>query len=134
MLGVCKMIYNVAITLAVSALAIFACDGDCIKCHPALIKSGHLDKNHEILSTCIKCHKVTSDDLQRMGAICGQDCWQCHDVKKVMKIPNKAHLSLNRCIDCHTKLDKKDDMFSGYKEFSFPQQNNSLQNRLQKWQ
>ncbi len=107
----CKILLTLMLS---TATVLFACDGNCVKCHPTLIKNGHLDKNHAILSTCMNCHKVDTDDLAKMGAICGQDCWQCHDVKKVMKIPNKAHLSLNKCIDCHTKLDKKNNIFDGF--------------------
>ncbi len=85
---------------------LFACSGDCMKCHPKLLKNGKLDKNHEILSKCINCHKINSNDLERMGSLCGQDCWDCHSVEKVTSIKNKEHLSLNGCIECHKKLKK----------------------------
>ena len=92
-------------------LNLFACDGDCIKCHPTLIKSGSLDKNHKILAKCIDCHKITSNDLMRMGSLCGQDCWECHSVKKVMSIKIKEHQVLDKCINCHEKLYKNDLLF-----------------------
>jgi len=85
----------------------YACDGDCIKCHPKLLKNGKLDNNHKILKSCMKCHVVNSQDLKKMGSVCGEDCWQCHDVSKVTAIPNRAHKSLNKCIACHKKLDKQ---------------------------
>lgn len=87
---------------------LLACDGDCMKCHPSLMKSGSLDSDHKILKDCINCHQVSSNDLNRMGSLCGQDCWQCHNVNDVMKIQNKEHLALEQCISCHKKLDKND--------------------------
>ncbi len=101
----------------------YACDGDCIKCHPNLVKSGLLDKDHQILSKCINCHKISSNDLDRMGSLCGQDCWECHNIKKVMTIKNEEHLALDSCIECHKKLETKE---------SFIQQNNSLNNLFHK--
>jgi len=89
---------------------IYACDGDCVKCHPILIKSGHLDNNHKILKDCINCHKTTSNDLDKMGSLCGQDCWECHNMKKVMKIPIKEHFVLSKCIKCHKKLNKEQNL------------------------
>lgn len=96
------------------ASSIFACDGDCMKCHSALLKHGKLDANHKILRSCVKCHKLSSNDLAKMGSICGEDCWECHSVKKVMSVPIKEHLALNRCIACHKKL-KGNEYINSYK-------------------
>lgn len=89
----------------------FACSGDCIQCHPNLLKDGQLDKDHKILDNCINCHKVNEKDLAKMGSLCGQDCWDCHNVEKVsdVKLNGKQiteHLVLTDCIACHKKLDK----------------------------
>jgi hypothetical protein len=99
------MLKQIVLILTIT-LRVVACDGDCVKCHPTLMKSGSLDNNHKILSKCINCHKITSNDLERMGSLCGQDCWECHSVNKVMSIKNKEHEALNKCIDCHVKLYK----------------------------
>jgi len=90
---------------SISAL-LFACEGDCLKCHPTLIKSGRIDANHQILTTCKNCHNSTPKDFEKMGAACGQDCWECHSVQKVMAIKIKQHEVLKNCIACHKKLAK----------------------------
>lgn len=100
---------SIIITLIFLSSFIFACDGDCIKCHPKLLKNGKLDDNHKVLKNCINCHQVSDDDLQKMGAACGQDCWSCHSIDKVMNVRVKdktidEHSSLSSCIDCHIKL------------------------------
>jgi hypothetical protein len=106
---------NIIIVLVFVGSFLFACDGDCMKCHPSLLKKNGLDTNHKVLETCITCHQTSSDDLQRMGAMCGQDCWDCHSIEKVQKVLNPAHIVLNSCIDCHKKLDKKP--FYNFEEF-----------------
>jgi len=84
-----------------------ACEGDCVLCHPKLLKeNGKLDKEHAILTTCKSCH--TQEEMQKidMGGGCGQDCWECHDIKKVTRSGVLQHKGLQKCIDCHLKLDK----------------------------
>lgn len=98
---------NIIIILVFVGSFLFACDGDCMKCHPSLLEKNGPDANHKVLETCITCHQTSSDDLQRMGAMCGQDCWDCHSIDKVQKVVNPAHMVLNSCIDCHKKLDQK---------------------------
>jgi len=93
---------------------VFACDGDCMKCHPTLLKHGKLDSNHKILQSCVKCHKLKNNDLLRMGSACGEDCWECHSIKKVMTVPIREHLALNKCIACHKKL-KENKYSNSYK-------------------
>ena len=112
------MLKYIVIFLAI-IVRLVACDGDCVKCHPILIKSGSLDSDHKILSKCINCHKITSNDLEKMGSLCGQDCWECHSIKKVMSIKNKEHEALNKCIECHIKLDKN-DLFEGITQEIIP--------------
>jgi len=102
---------KIATVFFLFSILLFACDGDCVKCHPKLLKNGKLDKNHIILGRCLNRYKVTSDDLNRMGAICGQDCWEWHSIKKVQKIKIKEHMVLDKCIVCHKKLDKSNNDF-----------------------
>jgi len=89
-----------------------ACEGDCVVCHPNLVKEdGKLDKDHAILVTCKTCH--TQEEMEKidMGSGCGQDCWDCHDIKKVTASKVKEHNGLQTCIDCHVTIDK--NMFGG---------------------
>jgi len=84
-----------------------ACEGDCVVCHPNLVKEdGKLDKDHEILVSCKVCH--TQDEMEKidMGSGCGQDCWDCHDIKKVTASNVEQHRGLQQCIDCHLTIDK----------------------------
>ncbi len=96
----------------------YTCDGDCMKCHPKLLKNGKLDKDHKILKNCINCHKITTNDLNKMGSLCGQDCWDCHSIQKTMLIKNKEHLALNGCIKCHIKLHKENIFKNDCNDFS----------------
>jgi len=103
------MKYIVAFFLFISifALSAQACEGDCVVCHPNLVKEdGKLDKEHEVLVTCKTCH--TQEDMEKidMGSGCGQDCWDCHDIKKVTASKVKEHNGLQKCIDCHVTIDK----------------------------
>ncbi len=37
---------------------LFACSGDCVACHPKLIKKdGKMDRDHMILNKCKTCHQ-----------------------------------------------------------------------------
>jgi hypothetical protein len=98
---------------------LLACEGDCMKCHPRLLKDNQLDKDHKVLTTCIECHQPTNDDLSKMGALCGQDCWDCHSIAKVQQVVTPSHMVLDACIKCHVKLKK--DSFGNLKLFSSPQ-------------
>ena len=98
--------------LFISNISLSACEGDCVMCHPKLIKKdGKMDKDHAILVTCKTCH--TQEEMEKidMGSGCGQDCWDCHDIKKVTASKVKQHNNLQKCIDCHVTLDK--NMFGG---------------------
>ncbi len=98
--------------LFISNINLSACEGDCVMCHPKLIKkNGKMDKDHAILVSCKVCH--TQEEMEKidMGSGCGQDCWDCHDIKKVTASKVKQHNGLQKCIDCHLTLDK--NMFGG---------------------
>ncbi len=90
---------------------LFACEGDCMACHPDLLKKGKLDKEHQILKTCVTCHTKEQMSKIDMGGGCGQDCWECHDVKKVSSSGVKEHEGLDKCITCHMKLKKEGFIF-----------------------
>jgi len=109
-----KFAFSVFLFIGLIQIYSFGCDGDCIQCHPQLVKKGGLDNNHKILSTCNTCHKTNTENLETMGAACGQDCWDCHNVEKVMDIKNAgniivAHACLNSCIQCHKKLNQQEN-------------------------
>jgi hypothetical protein len=82
----------------------FSCDGNCVSCHPKLVKNGTLDQHHAILDNCKTCHSKEALANVNMGASCGKDCWECHSVKKVASISVPEHLVLPKCIECHKKL------------------------------
>ena len=97
-----------------------ACEGDCVVCHPKLVKEdGKLDKDHAVLVSCKTCH--TQEEMEKidMGNGCGQDCWDCHDIKKVTASNVKEHRGLQKCIDCHVTLNK--NMFGGESVSAFSQ-------------
>jgi len=109
-----------------------ACSGECVACHPKLIKkNGKMDKNHVILNRCKNCHRdgtkievidknVSEINVSNIKIVkfegnitastshteCGDDCWKCHDIKKVSLINIAEHKVLTTCIECHTKIDK----------------------------
>jgi antirestriction protein len=113
--------------LFLSFCNIFACDANCISCHPNLLnESGKMDKNHEILNRCTRCHIAKKDEKDH-GA-CGADCWQCHDIKEVSKINIDEHKVLNKCIECHKSIDKDFFDISTNREFN----NNLLIKSLEK--
>jgi hypothetical protein len=113
--------------LFIFVVNLFACSGDCVACHPKLIKKdGKMDKNHAILNKCKRCHQdgtkiemidrkssppkfkiVKVESLEdSTHTECGSDCWQCHDIKKVSSINIAEHKVLKGCIACHVRLDK----------------------------
>jgi len=87
------------------SLNIFACDANCVACHPVLIKNGSMDSDHKILNNCVQCH-IENKEEESHGS-CGADCWSCHDIKKVSKIDIPEHKILKKCIKCHIGLDKQ---------------------------
>ena len=81
---------------------VYACSGDCLNCHPGLIKeSGTYDKDHAVLRTCIRCH---SSHQSGNANQCGADCWECHNAKELSRSDVKEHQALEACTACHLKL------------------------------
>jgi len=129
---------------------VIACSGECVACHPGLIKkNGKMDKDHEILDRCKKCHidgtkiEIIDKNVSEINASnirivkvegnitastshteCGDDCWECHDIRKVSLINIAEHKVLEKCIACHVKIDK-DFLKSGS-----PSLNNTLNDIL----
>ena len=135
---------NVLILFSLLVIKLGACSGDCVACHPSLIKKdGKMDQDHKILEKCKLCHidgtkikmfDTNSSEHNKTGfeivklketnsskekhTECGSDCWQCHDIKKVSKIDISEHKVLGKCIDCHVKIDKS--VMNGDALFSNP--------------
>jgi hypothetical protein len=110
----------VVLVVSLFNMSLNACEGDCVVCHPKLVKEdGKLDKDHAILVTCKTCH--TQEEMEKidMGSGCGQDCWDCHDIKKVTASNVAEHKGLQKCIDCHVTIDKS--MFGGETVSAFSQ-------------
>jgi hypothetical protein len=84
-------------------LKIFGCTGDCMTCHPSLLKHINTDTKHKPMLTCIKCHSPNPSKM----ADCGSDCFACHSVNKIEKANVKEHFVIRECRDCHMKIDSK---------------------------
>ena len=115
-----RKVFVLIVTLLALNSYLNACEGDCVVCHPKLVKEdGKLDKDHAILVTCKTCH--TQEEMEKidMGSGCGQDCWDCHDIKKVTASKVPQHKDLQTCIDCHVTIDKS--MFGGSSVPAFSQ-------------
>jgi len=78
----------------------FGCTGDCMTCHPALLKNIDFDKRHKPMTTCIKCHSANPAKM----ADCGSDCFACHPVAKIEAARVAEHAVIRECRDCHMKL------------------------------
>ena len=76
------------------------CTGDCMTCHPKLLKTIDTDMRHKAMLTCIKCH---SPDPAKM-ADCGSDCFSCHSVNKIEGKGIEEHKVIRECRDCHMKM------------------------------
>lgn len=77
---------------------LWACSGDCLKCHATLAPTIEQDKDHRVMLECIRCHEETDD---KFGA-CGADCWDCHDPEKVAASGVEIHKVLTEsCMKCH---------------------------------
>ena len=76
--------YLSIVVIAASFTYIYACDANCVACHPKLIKNGKMDDDHKILNRCTRCH--TAKENEESHSACGADCWRCHDIRKVGKI------------------------------------------------
>ena len=78
---------------------LFACNSNCIECHPKLKKMENNPKNryykeHHFLKNCTKCH----DNHPLKGEDkCGADCFECHSRKKLIHTSIPAHQKLISC-------------------------------------
>ncbi|MGA9045667.1 hypothetical protein [Sulfuricurvum sp.] len=81
-------------------LSAFGCTGDCMTCHPALLKNIDSDKRHKPMITCIQCHSANPAKM----ADCGSDCFACHPVAKIEGVRVAEHAVIRECRDCHMKL------------------------------
>lgn len=77
-----------------------ACSGDCMTCHPALLKTIDTDSRHTMMKTCIRCHSANPEKM----AECGSDCFACHPVAKIEASRVAEHQVIRECRDCHMKL------------------------------
>lgn len=116
--------FFVLLSLVLSSVS-FACEANCLACHPSLEKNGVMDSNHRVLKNCINCHTIAEDEVSH-GA-CGADCWSCHDVKKISHIDIPEHKVLNRCIQCHVTLDRE---FFNLEKSNDAFSNNSMKKQL----
>ena len=78
----------------------FGCTGDCMTCHPALLKTIETDMRHKPMLTCIKCHSANPAKM----ADCGSDCFACHPVEKIEKANIAEHKVIRECRDCHMQM------------------------------
>lgn len=86
--------------LWVLLLPLWGCTGDCMTCHPSLLKNIDADHRHKPMTTCIQCHSANPEKM----ADCGSDCFACHPVAKIEGIRVAEHAVIRECRDCHMKL------------------------------
>lgn len=120
------MFKKILLVLLTSSFTLFACDANCVACHPKLLKNGKMDADHKILKKCTKCH--TAKENEESHGACGVDCWKCHSISKVSEIDIPEHKVLPRCIKCHASLDEKLLNIGSIKEGTFS--GNSLQDSI----
>jgi hypothetical protein len=83
-----------------------ACTGDCMTCHPNLMKNINTDMRHKPMLTCINCHSANPNSM----AECGSDCFACHPVEKIEKANITEHKVIRECRDCHMKMKVRIDI------------------------
>ena len=93
------------IILFTLTLALLACTGDCLTCHPNLVPSINEDTRHKPMLTCIECHSANPNSM----ADCGSDCFACHPMSKINGLGIKEHDVIQGCRDCHVKM--KEELF-----------------------
>lgn len=81
----------------------WGCTGDCMTCHPALLKTINTDLRHKPMTTCIKCHAANPEKM----ADCGSDCFACHPQAKIEQTRVAEHSVIRECRDCHMKMKTK---------------------------
>lgn len=84
--------------LVLTAAYLFACEGDCYKCHSSL--KGDTRKEHGIIAKCVECHK-NSVGKQPKNETCGVDCFECHKPEKISQRVVE-HKAIDNCIKCHS--------------------------------
>lgn len=89
--------------LLVVLLELLGCTGDCMTCHPALLKNIDNDHRHKPMTTCIQCHSANPSKM----ADCGSDCFACHPIAKIESARVAEHAVIRECRDCHMKLKTK---------------------------
>jgi hypothetical protein len=90
---------TVLLLFSIFAYTLSACTGDCLTCHPKLVKNIQTDLRHKPMLTFINCH---SADPNKM-ADCGSDCFACHPMEKINN-GVKEHEVIQGCRDCHVKM------------------------------
>lgn len=87
-------------------LVLLACTGDCLSCHPKLVKTIDTDARHKPMLTCINCHSANPNKM----ADCGADCFACHSMKKIYAAKVKEHDVIQSCRECH--MNAADKLFN----------------------
>lgn len=91
---------TVALLFAVLLLPLLGCTGDCMSCHPKLMKTIDTDSRHSAMKTCIQCHAANPEKM----ADCGSDCFACHPAAKIEGSGIKEHTVIRECRECHMKI------------------------------
>jgi len=86
--------------IVIGFIKLFACNGDCLSCHPTLKKNILSDERHKPMLTCIECHKDNAGTSE-----CGEDCFACHSMKKINDSGISQHSVVKDCRECHLKTD-----------------------------
>ena len=98
--------------VAIFSFSLFACTGDCMTCHPALVPTIDEDVRHKPMLTCINCHSAEPNTM----AECGDDCFACHPMSKINAANVREHDVIQGCIDCHVKASEM--LFDTSKSFN----------------
>lgn len=91
---------TIALIWLICIAPLLGCTGDCMSCHPSLLKTIDVDSRHMMMKTCIRCHTANPEKM----AECGSDCFACHPVAKIEGIRVAEHQVIRECRDCHMKL------------------------------
>lgn len=91
---------KILLFLTILTSILFACTGDCLTCHPALVPTIKEDTRHKAMLTCINCHSADPNSM----AECGSDCFECHSMAKINKPNIREHDVIQDCRDCHMKM------------------------------
>jgi hypothetical protein len=84
-------------------VALFACESNCLICHPKLKPletnpHNKLYKYHHFLESCTKCHP---NHPSKGEDECGADCFECHSRQKLIHSSIPQHRKLKTCTKCH---------------------------------